>query len=192
MEEIFFVFLCSYFLGSIPFGLFLSKIFLKKDIRKSGSGNIGATNVFRAGGKFLSLLTLLLDGAKGYLAVFFTSKYSVDYLILSSLIVFIGHLFPVWLKFRGGKGVATYIGILFAFDLFFPFVFVIIWTLIILITKYASVASLISTAVVFIFSVFLKGVDQSLILFIFLILIIFTHRGNIWRLKSGTEEKINL
>ena len=192
MEEILIVFLYSYLLGSIPFGLILSQVFLKKDIRKSGSGNIGATNVLRTGGKFLSLLTLFLDGAKGYLAVFLTSKYSVDYLILSSLIVFIGHLFPVWLRFKGGKGVATYVGILFAIDLFYPIVFIIIWILIIFVYKYASLASLISTLIVFVFSVFSKGLGESLILFIFLILIIFTHRTNIWRLKSGKEEKINL
>ena len=192
MEEILIVFLYSYLLGSIPFGLILSQVFLKKDIRKSGSGNIGATNVLRTGGKFLSLLTLFLDGVKGYLAVFLTSKYSVDYLILSSLIVFIGHLFPVWLRFKGGKGVATYVGILFAIDLFYPIVFIIIWILIIFVYKYASLASLISTLIVFVFSVFSKGLGESLILFIFLILIIFAHRTNIWRLKSGKEEKINL
>ena len=93
------------------FGLVLTKVFLNQDIRKSGSGNIGATNVIRSGNKYLGLATLILDGTKGYFAVLVTYKYYPDYFILSSLMTFIGHIFPIWLRFKGGKGVATYLGI---------------------------------------------------------------------------------
>ena len=101
--ETFIVISYAYLLGSIPFGFILTKIFIKKDIRKSGSGNIGASNVLRSGGKFLGLLTLLLDGAKGYFAILITLNNFQDYLILSASLTFMGHLFPIWLKFKGGK-----------------------------------------------------------------------------------------
>ena len=100
MQEIFFISIYSYLLGSIPFGLILSKIFLKKDIRKFGSGNIGATNVLRSGGKVLGFLTLIMDGLKSYLAVMITIIFFSDYFYLSAILVFLGHLFPMWLKFK--------------------------------------------------------------------------------------------
>tara|TARA_B100000700_G_C14754681_1_gene719217 strand:+ start:258 stop:836 length:579 start_codon:yes stop_codon:yes gene_type:complete len=192
MQEIFIISLYSYILGSLPFGLLLTKTFLNHDIRTSGSGNIGATNVLRYGNKVLGLLTLILDGLKGYIAVIITFKYYQDYFILSALITFIGHLFPIWLKFKGGKGVATYLGILFAINIFLPIVFISIWILIILITKYASIASLTSSFAVLVTNLFWKGFDQSFILFIFFILILYRHKTNIGRLKAGTENKINL
>ena len=192
MQEIFIVSLYSYLLGSIPFGLVLTKVFLKQDIRKSGSGNIGATNVISSGNKYLGLATLILDGTKGYFAVLVTYKYYPDYFILSSLMTFIGHIFPIWLRFKGGKGVATYLGILFAINLILPLVFILFWIIIILISKYASLASLISALAVLVTNIFLKGFDQSIILFLFLILIIYSHRTNIQRLKAGNENKINL
>ncbi len=107
----------SYFIGSIPFGLILTKIFTGKDVREIGSGNIGATNVLRTGNKYLAAITLLLDVLKGYVAIIITKQYFPELIIFSSLLVFLGHLFPVWLKFKGGKGVATYLGILFALSL---------------------------------------------------------------------------
>ncbi len=113
MEIIAVVFL-SYTIGSIPFGLIFTKIFISKDIRKFGSGNIGATNVLRTGNKFLALLTLLFDLLKGLIPVTLTKYYFPDYIIISCLMCFLGHVFPVWLNFKGGKGVATYLGILFA------------------------------------------------------------------------------
>ena len=117
----------SYLLGSIPFGLVLTKIFLKKDIRTVGSGNIGTTNVLRTGNKFLALGTLALDLFKGYISVYITIFYFEDLISLSALICFIGHIFPVWLKFKGGKGVATYLGIILALSNKFFLIFIIAW-----------------------------------------------------------------
>ena len=113
----------SYILGSIPFGLILTKIFLNKDIRKVGSGNIGTTNVLRTGKKSLALATLVLDLLKGYLSVFITILYFKDFTSYSALICFIGHVFPVWLKFKGGKGVATYLGVILALSYEFFLIF---------------------------------------------------------------------
>ena len=192
MQEILTVGLYSYLAGSIPFGLILAKIFLKQDIRQSGSGNIGATNVLRTGGKLLGLLTLILDGLKGYIAVLVTMKYYQDYIFLSALLVFLGHLFPIWLKFKGGKGVATYLGILFAFNILLPLVFIVSWLVIVFISKFSSLASLVSTLIVLIVNIFSKGLDQSVILFLFFVLIMYSHKTNIGRLKAGTENKINL
>lgn len=182
----------SYLLGSIPFGFILTKIFIKKDIRKSGSGNIGASNVLRSGGKFLGLLTLLLDGAKGYFAILITINNFQDYLILSASLTFMGHLFPIWLKFKGGKGVATYLGILFAINLILAIVFILTWIIIILISKYPSLASLVSAFIVLITNFLFNGMHQSFILILFFLLILYSHKTNIQRLKARTENKINL
>ena len=111
--------LYSYFLGSIPFGLVLTKIFLKKDIRKLGSGNIGTTNVLRTGNKFLAIATLILDLLKGFISVYFTMLYFESLVSYAALICFIGHIFPIWLNFKGGKGVATYLGVILALSLNF-------------------------------------------------------------------------
>ena len=192
MQEIIIIGIYSYLLGSIPFGLILSKIFLKKDIRQSGSGNIGATNVLRSGGKVLGFLTLIMDGLKSYLAVMITIRFFSDYFFLSAILVFLGHLFPIWLKFKGGKGVATYLGILFGLNFFYALVFILSWLTIIFITKYVSLGSLISSLIVLLFNVYFEGFNESIMLFIFLVLIIYSHRTNIGRLKSGTESKINL
>ena len=121
--EIFLVFLPSYLLGSIPFGLILTKIFLKKDLRKIGLKNIGATNVLRTGNKFIASLTLLLDIFKGIVPILITKFYFQDLIYLSGLAAFLGHIFPVWLKFKGGKGVATYLGIIFALSFKLGFLF---------------------------------------------------------------------
>ena len=192
MQEIFFISIYSYLLGSIPFGLILSKIFLKKDIRQSGSGNIGATNVLRSGGKVLGFLTLIMDGLKSYLAVMITIRFFSDYFFLSAILVFLGHLFPIWLKFKGGKGVATYLGILFGLNFFYALVFILSWLTIIFITKYVSLGSLVSSLIVLSINVYFEGFNDSIMLFLFLVLIIYSHRTNIGRLKSGTESKINL
>ena len=113
----------SYLLGSIPFGLVLTKIFLKKDIRKIGSGNIGTTNVLRTGKKSLAVATLVLDLLKGYFSIVITFTYFENLISYSSLICFIGHIFPVWLKFKGGKGVATYLGVILALSYKFFLIF---------------------------------------------------------------------
>ena len=192
MQEIFFISIYSYFLGSIPFGLILSKIFLKKDIRQSGSGNIGATNVLRSGNRILGFLTLILDGLKSYLAVIITIGFFSDYFFLSSVLVFLGHLFPIWLKFKGGKGVATYLGILFALNFYYAVIFILSWLIIIFLTKYVSLGSIVSSLIVLLFNVYFEGFNESIMLFIFLVLIIYSHRTNIGRLKAGIENKINL
>jgi len=192
MQEIFFISIYSYLLGSIPFGLILSKIFLKKDIRQSGSGNIGATNVLRSGGKVLGFLTLIMDGLKSYLAVMITIRFFSDYFFLSAILVFLGHLFPIWLKFKGGKGVATYLGILFGLNFFYAVIFILSWLTIIFITKFVSLGSLVSSLIVLSMNIYFEGFNDSIMLFLFLVLIIYSHRTNIGRLKSGTESKINL
>ena len=135
--DIFLVTSLSYISGSIPFGLILTKIFGKVDIRKIGSGNIGATNVLRTGNKYLALGTLLLDISKGYIPVIITSQYYPELIQLSSLLAFLGHLFPVWLKFKGGKGVATYLGILFALSFQLSVLFIFTWVVVSLIFKYS-------------------------------------------------------
>ena len=182
----------SYLLGSIPFGLILTKIFLKKDIREVGSGNIGTTNVLRTGNKILAITTLILDLLKGYLSIFITLIYFENQISFSALICLIGHIFPIWLKLKGGKGVATYLGIILAISYKFFIIFVISWIIFSLLFRFASLSSIISTLVVFICSIFLENNSFSSILLIFLIIIIYTHRENIVRLKNSTEAKIKL
>ena len=135
--DLFQIITISYLLGSIPFGLILTKIFLKKDIRKVGSGNIGATNVLRAGNKVIGYLTLILDILKAVIPVLYIKYKFPELIYISSLSVFIGHVFPLWLKFKGGKGVATYVGILFSINYFLGIVFVVTWFVIFLVSKYS-------------------------------------------------------
>ena len=130
--------LSSYLLGSIPFGFILTKIFLKKDIRDIGSGNIGATNALRTGNRSLGYTTLVLDIAKAILPVLYVKYNYSDYIFIASLCTFLGHVFPIWLKFKGGKGVATYVGILFSINLIFGLIFIGSWVIIFLITRYSS------------------------------------------------------
>ena len=144
----------SYFLGSIPFGFILTKIFLKQDIRETGSGNIGATNVLRTGNKFLAILTLVLDFLKGYMTIIITLKYFNDLILLSALICLLGHIFSIWLKFKGGKGVATYLGILLALSVNYFLIFIIVWFSILLIFKYSSLSSILSTFGILIYEYF--------------------------------------
>ena len=190
--EILYTALYSYLLGSVPFGLILTRFFLNKDLRDVGSGNIGATNVLRAGRKSLSAFTLLLDGLKAYIAVTITFKYFADYIYLSALLCFLGHIFPVWLKFNGGKGIAVFLGVLFALSFNFGIIFIVCWSLILYLTKYSSISSLISTGVIFLYSIYLKNSLVSIFFFIILITVIYTHRINIVRLKNKTENKITL
>ena len=184
--------LYSYLLGSIPFGLILTKIILKKDIREFGSGNIGTTNVLRTGNKFLAIATLILDLLKGFIAVYFTLIYFEYLTSYSALICFIGHIFPVWLKFKGGKGVATYLGIILALSYKFFIIFGVSWVILSLLFRFASVSSIISTLIIFLYAYFLESNSYSLILFIFFIVILYTHKENIARLKNFKENKIKL
>jgi glycerol-3-phosphate acyltransferase PlsY len=181
----------SYLLGSIPFGLILTKIFLKKDIRKIGSGNIGTTNVLRTGKKSLASSTLVLDLMKGYFSIIITFTYFENLISYSALICFIGHIFPVWLKFKGGKGVATYLGVVLALSYKFFLIFGISWLILSFLFRYASLSSIISSLIVFVCSYFFNN-NFSLMLFIFFIIILYTHRENIVRLKNSEESKIKL
>ena len=181
----------SYLLGSIPFGLVLTKIFLKKDIREIGSGNIGTTNVLRTGKKSLALTTLMLDLLKGYFSIIITFTYFENLISYSALICFIGHIFPVWLKFRGGKGVATYLGVILALSYKFFLIFGITWLVLSFLFRYASLSSIVSSLIVFVYSYFFIN-NFSLILFIFFVIIVYTHRENIVRLKNSQESKIKL
>jgi glycerol-3-phosphate acyltransferase PlsY len=202
--EIFLVTIFSYFCGSIPFGLILTKFFSGKDIRSIGSKNIGATNVLRTGNKYLAFTTLILDILKGYFAVIITQQYFPELIQLSALLVFLGHLFPIWLKFKGGKGVATFIGILFALSYSLTLLFILTWITVALIFKYSSLSSIFASITVFVISFIKENVikvfdpnisnvgDIKLLLFIFLILIIYTHKNNISNLINRTEYKIKL
>tara|TARA_B100001123_G_C14930709_1_gene875614 strand:- start:190 stop:804 length:615 start_codon:yes stop_codon:yes gene_type:complete len=204
MIEIILLVILSYLCGSIPFGLILTKIFNKKDIRKIGSGNIGATNVLRTGNKLLALTTLLFDILKGFLPVLISKQYFPEFIYLCSLFAFFGHIFPIWLKFRGGKGVATFLGILFGLSYSLAFLFIFTWIVVFLIFKFSSVSSIFATMTVFVITFIkdtaLKSINQNfvvednlkLILFIFFILILFTHKKNISNLKNKTEQKIKL
>ena len=190
--EVIIVLLYSYFLGSIPFGLILTKIFLDQDIRNIGSGNIGTTNVLRTGKKSLAIATLILDILKAYVSVIITLIYFNNLIYFSALICFIGHIFPIWLKFRGGKGVAAYLGIIFALSFKFGIIFSVTWILISFLFKYSSLASMIGALIVFAYSIILNNTTLSIFLFITFIIILYTHRENIVRLKDSKETKIKL
>jgi len=181
----------SYLLGSIPFGLLLTNLFLKKDIREIGSGNIGATNALRAGNKFIGYTTLLLDIFKAVLPVLYVKLNYPDFVYISSLSVFLGHVFPLWLKFKGGKGVATYVGILFSLNFIYGLVFGITWIIIFLISKYSSLSSLIASLSIPIY-LFISGKNQIIFFGIMFVLIFYTHRENIKRLKNKEESKTKI
>ncbi len=190
--EIILIILISYLFGSIPFGLILTKIFIGKDIRNIGSGNIGATNVFRSGNKFIGYLTLILDILKAVIPILFIKFYYSDQLYLASLSVFIGHIFPMWLKFRGGKGVATYVGILLCLNYLSGLVFCIIWLLIFFLFKYSSLSSMTSSFCIPIFQYFFISDPFYYFYFIMFIMIFYTHRENIKRLINKTESKTKI
>ena len=183
--------LISYLFGSIPFGYLFTKILLKKDIRNVGSGNIGATNVLRTGNKSLGYLTLILDIAKAVVPVIYIKFNYPDLVYISALCAFLGHLFPIWLKFKGGKGVATFVGILISINIYYALVFGTIWILTFLISKYSSLSSLFASISI---PIYLTIIDQGNIIFfiIMFVLIFYTHRENIKRLinKEETKSKI--
>ena len=190
--DVLIVLLYSYFLGSIPFGLIITKIFLKQDIRKVGSGNIGTTNVLRTGKKSLAIATLVLDTLKGYSSVIISLIFFNDLIFLSALICFIGHIFPVWLNFKGGKGVAVYFGVILALSLTLGLIFAVAWILFAFIFKYSSLSSILGALSVLTYSIILNNYSLSFFLFIIFIIILFAHRENIRRLKNSEETKIKL
>ena len=182
--------LLSYFIGSIPFGLIFTKLFLKKDVRKIGSGNIGATNVLRTGNKAIALLTLIFDIGKGYLLVRYTSTYFPESMYLIGLICFIGHIFPIWLKFKGGKGVAVYVGIILALSFKLFLIFGITWLIILFIFKYSSLSSILASLSLIIYNLIFNDEFLNFFLIIFFLIIVFTHKQNILRIKERKETKI--
>jgi glycerol-3-phosphate acyltransferase PlsY len=184
--------IASYLMGSIPFGLILTKIFLKKDIRDIGSGNIGATNVLRTGNKLIGYLTLVLDITKAIIPVIYVKINFPELIYIASLCAFLGHVFPIWLKFKGGKGVATYIGILFSINILFGIVFIISWTIVFLLFKYSSLSSIIGSLSVPAYLLITNQTNNVTFFVIMFVLIFFTHRENIKRLKNKEENKTKI
>ena len=182
----------SYLMGSIPFGLILTKIFLKKDIREIGSGNIGATNALRTGNKLIGYSTLVMDIAKAIIPVIYVKINYPDLIYIASLCAFLGHVFPVWLKFKGGKGVATYVGILFSINISLGIIFVIVWGAIFLIFKFSSLSSIIGSLSIPVYLIVTGQTNDVVFFGIMFILIFFTHRENIKRLKNKEETKTKI
>jgi len=190
--ELILVISISYLMGSIPFGLILTKIFLKKDIREVGSGNIGATNVLRTGNKTIGYLTLILDVIKAVIPVLYIKFKFPELIYISSLSVFMGHVFPVWLKFKGGKGVATYVGILFSINYILGIVFAFSWLIIFFISKYSSLGSILSSLTIPIFIFFNSNYENEYFFIIIFVLILYTHRENVKRLINKEESKTKI
>lgn len=181
----------GYLLGSIPFGLILTRLAGTQDLRSIGSGNIGATNVLRTGRKGLAATTLLCDALKGTLAVIIAGYYGgPDAAMLAALGAFLGHLFPVWLKFKGGKGVAVYIGVLIG--LFWPAaaVFCAIWISTAFTSRYSSLSSLVASVVTPIFLWWFGHPALASLFAVLTLLLFYMHRENIRRLQAGTEGRI--
>mgnify|MGYP001293567893 FL=1 len=190
--DIFIISIICYLMGSIPFGFLLTKIFLNKDIREIGSGNIGATNALRTGNKFIGYATLTLDILKAVIPVLFIKFNFSEYVYIASLCAFLGHVFPVWLKFKGGKGVATYLGILFALKISFGLIFIITWLIVFALSKFSSLSSLAASISIPIYLSVLTQFDQVIFFTIMFVLIFFTHRENIKRLKNKEETKTKI
>jgi len=190
--ELIIIILTSYLMGSIPFGLILTKIFLNKDIRKIGSGNIGATNVLRAGNKIVGYLTLMLDVLKAIIPIIYIKFNYPDLIYVSSLSVFLGHVFSIWLKFKGGKGVATYVGILFCINYFLGIIFIISWLIIFIISKFSSLGSILSSLVIPIYIFLNSDYNNEYFFVIMFVLILFTHRENVKRLINKEESKTKI
>ena len=186
--ETFFIISVSYLCGSIPFGFLLTKFFLKKDIRKMGSGNIGATNVLRTGNKLIGYSTLTLDVLKAIVPLIIIKFNLPEFIFVSSLSIFLGHVFPVWLKFKGGKGVATYVGMLFCINYILGFVFIISWFIVFILSKYSSLSSIFASLSIPIFCFFIYNENFYFFTMMF-ILVFLTHRENIKRLINNTESK---
>ncbi|WP_341807837.1 glycerol-3-phosphate 1-O-acyltransferase PlsY [Wolbachia endosymbiont (group E) of Neria commutata] len=184
------VLILSYILGSIPFSLIITKA-RGVDLRKIGSGNIGATNVLRTGNRSLAALALLLDSFKGFIAVYIAQQFFNNnhfYTHLSAILVVFGHMFPIWLKFRGGKGVATTLGVLIALNIDITLVFIITWMIVFLAFRYSSLASLSATAISVITSFFFE-VDLFLTLLTIGVLVFLKHYRNITNLLCGKEHR---
>ena len=182
----------SYLMGSIPFGFILTKTFLKIDIREIGSGNIGATNALRTGNKYIGYTTLILDVIKAVIPVIYVKLNHPELIYIASLCAFLGHVFPVWLKFKGGKGVATYVGILFAINIFLGLIFCGSWLIIFLLSRYSSLSSLISSLIIPVYIFFYEHIIGTFFFVIMFVLIFYTHKENIKRLKNKEESKTKI
>lgn len=181
----------GYLLGSIPFGLLLTRAAGLGDVRNIGSGNIGATNVLRTGNKGLAAATLLLDGLKGTAAVLLADHFFGQVpAMLAGLGAFLGHLYPVWLKFRGGKGVATYIGVLLGLSWTAALIFIAIWIQVAMVSRYSSLSALVASAVVPVAIALMGQPALAIIAGLMSLLIFWKHRANIRRLSTGEEPKI--
>ena len=181
-------FAIAYLLGSIPFGLLITRMFGMGDIRSIGSGNIGATNVLRTGKKGLAIATLLLDLLKGVAAVKLTQYiYGADFAMLAGFFVVLGHIFPVWLRFKGGKGVATTFGAFFALNWLFGLTICGIWLAVFFITRFSSLSAILSICYSPVIAYLLDGYLTALLCLSLAGVIIFSHRNNLMRLLSGTE-----
>ena len=189
---LFLILFISYLIGSIPFGFLLTKIFLGKDIREIGSGNIGATNALRTGNKLIGYSTLILDIGKAVILLLIIKFNFSEYLFTSSIAVFLGHVFPIWLKFKGGKGVATYVGILFCVNIYLAVIFIFVWFVVFIVSKYSSLASMVASLLVPLSSYFFIDNINYYFYIIFFLLILITHRENIKRLKNNTESKTKI
>ena len=190
--NIFIIGTICYLIGSIPFGFILTKVFLKKDIREIGSGNIGATNALRTGNKLIGYTTLFFDIIKAIIPIVYIKFNFPELLYISSLCVFLGHVFPVWLKFKGGKGVATYVGILFALNIYYGFIFIVSWLITFSLSRFSSLSSLVASASIPVYLLILNQFDKVIFFTIMFILIFFTHRENIKRLKNKDETKTKI
>ena len=180
----------GYLLGSIPFGLLVTRAAGLGDVRRIGSGNIGATNVLRTGNKGLAALTLLLDALKGTAAVLVAGRWGPDLAIVAGFGAFLGHLFPVWLGFKGGKGVATYLGVLIGLAWIGALVFAVVWLAVAFATRFSSLAALVAAIVTPIALYFLGHQDAALLFAVLSVIVFVKHRANIGRLLAGTETRI--
>ena len=190
--DILIVGIICYLIGSIPFGYILTKIFLKKDIRDIGSGNIGATNALRTGNKTIGYTTLFFDIIKAVIPIIYVKFNFTELLYTASLCIFLGHVFPIWLKFKGGKGVATYVGILFALNINFGLVFIISWLITFAFFKFSSLSSLVASISIPIYLLILSKFEHIFFFTIMFVLVFFTHRENIKRLKNKEESKTKI
>ena len=188
---VYFIPVIAYLLGSIPFGLLLTRLAGTEDIRAIGSGNIGATNVLRTGNKGLAAATLIGDMLKGTAAVLLAAAlWGRHSALIAGLGAFVGHVFPLWLRFKGGKGVATYIGILIGLAWTAALVFGVIWAAVAAATRYSSLSGLVASLATLVFIWWQGDRDLALLYVALTIALMLTHRGNIARLMSGTEGKI--
>jgi acyl phosphate:glycerol-3-phosphate acyltransferase len=180
----------GYLLGSIPFGLVLTRLAGLGDIRSIGSGNIGATNVLRTGNKKLAAATLLLDALKGTFAALIAAHWGTDAALIAGLSAFLGHVFPVWLKFKGGKGVATYLGVLLGLAPAMALVFALVWAAAAYLSRYSSASALLATLIVPVVTLFSGAPVTAVVLAGMSIIVWIKHRANISRLLAGTESRI--